>query len=162
MYSIADLITFATDEFARGLEGLTPDEAGRRMPKADGTSMNAIAWNVQHIAAHWHNAALTLAGRPFESRYPSSDGTPPPYLEALTLLQQFAAEFRSVPIDPERMTQPVREGRPELVSQFVARAIFHTWFHAGEVNAVRQLLGHPEIPFVGDLKGRFATSPSAD
>src|SRR4051812_20137626 len=106
MYSMADLISFAIDEFTRGLEGLTPDEAAQRMPKADGTSMNAIAWDVQHIAAHWHNAALTLAGRPFESRYPASDGTPPPYLEARALLEEFGAEFRAATIDPQRMAQP--------------------------------------------------------
>ena len=31
------------------------------------------------------------------------------------------------------------------------RAVLHTWFHAGEINSVRQILGHPEIPFVGSI-----------
>ena len=33
------------------------------------------------------------------------------------------------------------------------RAVLHTWFHAGEINAVRQMLGHAEIPFVGEMLG---------
>ena len=33
------------------------------------------------------------------------------------------------------------------------RNAFHYWFHAGEVNAIRQLLGHPEIIFVGEMIG---------
>jgi hypothetical protein len=44
----------------------------------------------------------------------------------------------------------------------VARAVSHSWFHAGDVNAVRQLLGHAEIRFVGDpgaTPRRRASSP---
>jgi hypothetical protein len=36
------------------------------------------------------------------------------------------------------------------------RMIGHYWFHTGEAHAVRQLLGHPNLPdFVGDI-GREA------
>ncbi len=35
------------------------------------------------------------------------------------------------------------------------RATLHTWFHAGEINAVRQMLGHAEIPFVGTMIGQL-------
>jgi hypothetical protein len=35
------------------------------------------------------------------------------------------------------------------------RAILHTWFHTGEVNAMRQKLGYPEIQFVGQMTGQL-------
>ena len=35
------------------------------------------------------------------------------------------------------------------------RAVLHTWFHIGEINATRQMLGHPEIQFVGRMVGRL-------
>ena len=35
------------------------------------------------------------------------------------------------------------------------RAVLHTWFHTGEINAVRQMLGHAEIPFVGKMLGNL-------
>jgi hypothetical protein len=29
---------------------------------------------------------------------------------------------------------------------------YHYWFHTGEAHAIRQLLGHPDLPqFVGDM-----------
>ena len=32
------------------------------------------------------------------------------------------------------------------------RNIYHYWFHMGEAHAIRQLLGHPDLPqFVGDM-----------
>ena len=45
------------------------------------------------------------------------------------------------------------ELRGESVGTFLARAVMHTWFHIGEINAARQLLGHGEIRFVGALDG---------
>jgi len=35
------------------------------------------------------------------------------------------------------------------------RAVLHTWFHAGEINAMRQMLGHEEIQFVGRMAGQL-------
>jgi hypothetical protein len=35
------------------------------------------------------------------------------------------------------------------------RAVLHTWFHIGEINAQRQLLGHQPIGFVGPMLGRL-------
>ena len=48
----------------------------------------------------------------------------------------------------------------ESTGTFLGRAIFHTWFHTGEINAVRQMLGHPEIMFVGAAGGELAWVPS--
>jgi hypothetical protein len=42
------------------------------------------------------------------------------------------------------------------------RATLHTWFHIGEINAVRQLLGHKEIPYVGKLIGTLEWQQDAD
>ncbi|HJM75717.1 MAG TPA: hypothetical protein QGI71_07655 [Dehalococcoidia bacterium] len=49
----------------------------------------------------------------------------------------------------------MQELRGESVAMFLARAVQHGWFHIGEINAVRQLLGHAEIIFVGNLAGRL-------
>jgi hypothetical protein len=35
------------------------------------------------------------------------------------------------------------------------RNTYHYFFHAGEINAVRQQLGHPEIPFIGLMRGHL-------
>lgn len=32
--------------------------------------------------------------------------------------------------------------------------IYHYWFHTGEITAIRQILGHVDVPeFVGDIDG---------
>jgi hypothetical protein len=40
----------------------------------------------------------------------------------------------------------------ESIGTMLQRNIFHYWYHIGESQAVRQLLGHTELPeFVGDI-----------
>ena len=43
---------------------------------------------------------------------------------------------------------------PENIGTMLLRNIHHYWFHIGEAYAVRQLLGHKDLPdFVGDMAG---------
>ena len=49
-----------------------------------------------------------------------------------------------------------REGkrRAENVGALLLRNIYHYWYHLGEAGAVRQMLGHADLPqFVGDMAG---------
>jgi hypothetical protein len=118
--------------------------------------MNAISWTVQHIGAHWHAAAAALRGQPPQSHWPPRDGTPPAYADAMSILTTGADLLATaVEEDSTHVASPVREGSTETVAQNVARAVYHTWFHAGEINAVRQLLGHEEIRYVGPIGDRF-------
>lgn len=40
------------------------------------------------------------------------------------------------------------------------RVIYHTWYHTGENQAIRQLLGHERLPsFVGDIDGQAPYRP---
>ena len=59
----------------------------------------------------------------------------------------------------ERMSVTFPQANNESAGTFLARAIFHTWFHIGEINAVRQMLGHPSLDFVGALDGRLKWLP---
>jgi uncharacterized damage-inducible protein DinB len=62
------------------------------------------------------------------------------YLDALTV---------------DRMgTHLLLDGQPidESVGTMLLRVIYHYWYHTGEAAAVRQLLGHRDLPeFVGDM-----------
>ncbi|MGE0227456.1 MAG: DinB family protein [Dehalococcoidia bacterium] len=162
MYSPRDVVSFAIDEFVRGIEGLTPADAIWRAPKADGSQMNAISWTVQHVGAHWHAVACRLQGVPPQADRPPADGTPPSLEAAMALLRAAADDLmEAVRRHTTRDGDGGHEGARETASQAVARAVFHTWFHAGEINAVRQLLGHEEIRFVGDIGDRFRPVASA-
>jgi hypothetical protein len=48
----------------------------------------------------------------------------------------------------------LRDGKPvdENVGTLLMRNIYHYWYHTGEAAAVRQMLGHKDLPqFVGDI-----------
>jgi predicted component of type VI protein secretion system len=47
-----------------------------------------------------------------------------------------------------------KEGRrhPESIGTSLRRLTYHYWFHLGETQAIRQMLGHRDLPqFVGDI-----------
>jgi hypothetical protein len=41
---------------------------------------------------------------------------------------------------------------PESIGTLLYRNLYHYWFHTGEAHAIRQMLGHRDLPqFVGDM-----------
>ncbi|HEY8172505.1 MAG TPA: DinB family protein [Dehalococcoidia bacterium] len=159
MYDPQQLAMFAIDEFERGLEGLTEDEAAVRAKKADGSSMNAISWTVAHIAGHW----LHRPERLHRYRPGSDDPAPPSLVDAMAWLREgreYTEEWLGR-ATPELMLRvpPGNVTGGENVGTALMRATLHTWFHAGEINAIRQMLGHKEIPYVGQLLGHLEWKP---
>ena len=76
--------------------------------------------------------------------------TADPWLEGLTLekLQEY------VVIDG----QPT----PYIFGSLVQRVIYHYWYHTGENLAIRQMLGHTDLPvFVGDIDGEAPYRPDS-
>jgi hypothetical protein len=154
MYRPIELARFALSEFQRGLEGLTDEEARVRLTKADGSHMNAVSWTVGHIAGHW------LLRPPHLDRYNfrSNDPTPPSLEEARQHLQDAKAFVeRWLPSASDELLSrlPPDNVDGETVGTGLMRMILHTWFHAGEINAIRQMLGHAEITYVGRLLGNL-------
>ena len=161
MYQPLELARFALSEFERGLEGATDKEARRRTAKADGTEMNAISWTIGHIAGHW----LSVAAYAKQEERPSrvvrflgshADPTPLPLTDALKLLDDAkkSADWLGGAADSLLSSSPAGFLLSrESVGTNVMRVILHSWFHTGEINAVRQMLGHAEIGFIGDVQG---------
>ncbi len=153
MYEPLELARFALSEFQRGLEGLTEKEARTQVKKADGTKMNSISWIVGHIAGHWLNRPNRL-----KQFAPESDDTkPPPLSDVLKLLDE-ANEWteRWITSANDVLMSAIPSGAgpgAESKGTGLMRTILHTWFHLGEINAIRQMLGHPEIAFVGTMAG---------
>lgn len=158
-------LRFTRGEFLRGLEGVTGEEAARRFEP-----MNSIAWMVGHLG--WHEQLLwleraqgkTVATVVKRCGFGAPASNPPlaemvaawqaitkaadPYLDALTPDVLLTAYER----DPRRP--------PESVGTSLRRLTYHYWYHLGESQAVRQLLGHRNLPsFVGDIGGRAPYRP---
>ena len=151
-------LRFTRSEFKRGLIGLTEDEACRRF-----LPMNCISWNVGHLAwqeqryfLFFAQGAMPLPPINDLFAYGAPASTPPlhemwtawetltqavdPWLEALTI---------------EKLQEHViRDGQPSpyIFGSLVQRVIYHYWYHTGENLAIRQMLGHTDLPeFVGDI-----------
>jgi uncharacterized damage-inducible protein DinB len=49
-----------------------------------------------------------------------------------------------------------------LFGSLLQRVIYHYWYHTGENLAIRQMLGHTNLPeFVGDLDGEAPYRPES-
>jgi len=149
---------FARSEFARGLEGVTDEDARRRfMP------MNCISWMVGHLANQEHRYWVLFAqqkdiapGLVDRVGYGKPASTPP--------LDEMWAVWRKVTAAADEFLDTLtpdslqlflkRNGKPvdESTGTLLMRNIYHYWYHTGEAAAVRQMLGHKNLPeFVGDI-----------
>lgn len=161
MHQPVDLARFAFFEFERGLDDLSDEEARTRLTKADGSQMNAISWIVAHVARQWFMLAERAVVQPRSSdlepfRTGSDDPTPPPLALVRKALHDAKAANAWIAGADDALMSTVREGitartADESVGTYLMRDVLHTWFHTGEINAIRQILGHPEIAFVGPL-----------
>jgi hypothetical protein len=149
---------FARSELIRCLEEVSPEDAVHRFEP-----MNCISWIVGHLANQEHNLWVKLGqGKNIASnlnelvgfRQPAST---PPWDEMWTQWRTITkmADDYLVTITPETLsTHLLRQGDPisEDVGTSLLRNIFHYWFHIGEAHAIRQMLGHGELPqFVGNM-----------
>jgi hypothetical protein len=151
-------LRFARSEFLRCLEGVSDEDARRRLEP-----MNCISWIVGHLACqenlYWvlraqgQTIAPGLCERTGWGRPPST----PPLAEMWAAWHAVtqAADRYLESLTPEILhTHLEWEGKPlpESVGTMLLRNIFHYWYHLGEAHAIRQMLGHPDLPqFVGDM-----------
>ncbi|EFH88313.1 DinB family protein [Ktedonobacter racemifer] len=159
-------LRFTRSEFKRALLGFSDADAHRRVPP-----MNCISWNIGHLA--WQEQLNWLTRMQGQTPLPQLNElvgyeqaacTPPlaemwtawhtvtqlvdPFLDTLTTqkLQEV------VHIDEEQ-----RVYTPGVVLQ---RIIYHYWYHLGENMAIRQMLGHTDLPeFVGDIEAEAPYLP---
>jgi hypothetical protein len=160
IYPLVSQLRFARSEFVRGLEGVSEEEALRRF-----TPMNSIGWMVGHLANKENRYWVMLAQG--EAKYaglnervgfgkPASTPTLHEMWEIWRAVTAQADHYLDT-ITPE-LTQTffLRNGQPvgENVGTLLLRNTYHYWYHTGEAAAVRQMLGHTDLPqFVGDLPG---------
>ncbi len=157
---------YAREEFRRGLQGMTDPEAQFRPIKADGSQMNCISWIVGHMANQESLFFVRGVGGAWNSNLdPFLTGQPacePPFSDALAMWSEATATADEWlgKADDEALKNPLQFSWPENLGTALMRNTFHYWFHCGEVNAIRQMLGHPEMIFVGQMIGHLEYPPS--
>lgn len=142
----------------RCLEGLSDEDGQKRL-----LPMNCISWKIGHLAnqeqfywvflgqGKWVRPGLNELvgfGRPAST---------PPLAEMWQTWEDITAaadEFLET-VSTEQLTTYLVQGETksrETVGTMLLRTTYHYWFHTGEAHAVRQQLGHTDLPqFVGDM-----------
>jgi hypothetical protein len=151
-------LRFTRSEFRRALEGISDADARRRF-----LPMNCISWNIGHLAwqeqRYWlfhGQGQMLLPDVNAMFSYGAPATTPPlaeaweawhtitqavdPWLDTLTTEQlQRPNMFNGIPV-------------PLQFGSLLQRVLYHYWYHNGENMAIRQMLGHTDLPeFVGDI-----------
>ncbi|MFN2270422.1 MAG: DinB family protein [Anaerolineae bacterium] len=155
---LVDQLRFARSEFVRCLEGVSEEDACRRLEP-----MNCISWIVGHLANQEHRYWVILGqGQDLAPDLNDLVGYGKP--ASTPLLGEMWDTWRAVTAAADRYLETLtpellqthfeREGKPvpESVGTMLLRNLYHYWFHTGEGHAIRQMLGHPDLPqFVGDM-----------
>ncbi len=158
VHPLVTQLRFARSELVRCLEGISEEDARRRV-----LPMNCVSWVVGHVAVQENRYWVLLAQR--QRLYPElydlvGYGRPastPPLAEmwqAWRTITQAADRYLET-LTPELLgVRFESKGEPveESVGTMLLRNTCHYWFHIGEAHAMRQMLGHKDLPqFVGDL-----------
>ncbi len=153
-------LRFTRSEWKRALESLSDADARRRIGP-----MNCISWNIGHLAwqeqRYWlwrgqNREVLPELNELFAYGAPAC--TPPledmwaawhtitaaadPWLDTLTTAKLQQTDHFTVDGQQWHFT----------FGSLLQRVIYHYWYHLGENMAIRQQLGHRDLPdFVGDI-----------
>jgi hypothetical protein len=151
-------LRFTRGEFHRGLDGVTDEEAQRRFER-----MNCISWNVGHLAwqeqRYWLRFAQNKTILPSiqtEFAYgapastPSLTATLGAWHEITSAADPWLDQLTSN--DLQRTISRPSASIPITYGSLLLRTIYHYWYHLGENQAIRQMLGHTDLPvFVGNI-----------
>jgi uncharacterized damage-inducible protein DinB len=157
VHPLVDQLRFMRSELRRGVGDTSEDDGRRRVEP-----MNSIGWIVAHMAwqeqRQWLVRGQGLAPiRPdLEEIAPNGGPATTPSLRAV--LDAYAAVTNAA--DP--WLDGLRErdlldalpgpGPHRTVGSALLRVVYHGWFHTGEIVAIRQILGHREVPeFAGRI-----------
>jgi hypothetical protein len=167
-HPLVQQLRFTRSEFQRAIAGVSDEDASRRI-----LPMNCIAWNVGHLASHeqtyllWSGQKQTP--RPeIEERFVTGAPASEPALSEMwaawravteafdpwldTLAPSDLAESRQVSLGAKTISYTIGTN--------IQRLIYHYWYHTGENRAIRQLLGHTDLPeFVGNLDRKAPYRP---
>lgn len=151
-------LRFTRSEFRRALEGLSDADARRRL-----LPMNCISWNIGHLA--WQEQRYWLTRLQGQTPLPHLNelvgyGQPactPPLAEmwqAWQTITRLADPFLDT-LTTEKLLEIhyLEDQQIEFTAgTLLQRVIYHYWYHTGENMAIRQMLGHTDLPeFVGDI-----------
>ena len=165
-HPVVEQLRFTRSEWLRGLRGVTEADAAQHFGR-----MNSIGWIVGHLA--WQEQRYLL-WRPrdtvlfpelqtdFAFGAPMSTPSLAAMRKAWTAVTKHSEPFldsvktkdllKDLPLNGKRSGQTLGDA--------IRRMTFHYWYHIGEIQASRQMLGQERLPqYVGNLEGKAPYKP---
>ena len=142
----------------RAVKGVNDEDARKRF-----LPMNCLSWNIGHLAwqeqryfLYFAQGQMLMPEINTEFAYGAPASTP-----ALKEVRKAWKDITAA-VDPwldsltsARLEQAVlKDGKPtsRIYGNLLQRVIYHYWYHIGENMAIRQQLGHKDLPeFVGNI-----------
>ena len=158
-HPLIDQFRFTRGEWLRGLEGISDEDAKQHFGP-----MNCIAWTVGHLA--WHEQKYWLDRAQGRVLYPVLNelfayGAPMSTPSIQEMLEKWRAVSQSADAYLDTLTsvslqdELLRDGKPsgQSIGSAMQRITYHYWYHIGEIQAIRQMLGHQGLPeYVGNIE----------
>ncbi len=158
-HPLVEQLLFTRSEWLRGLEGISDEDGMRHLGR-----MNCISWTVGHLA--WQEQRYFLQRAQGMILFPDLNtiyayGAPmstPALPGSMRLWQeviQSSAPYLDKLTTDSLKQELLLEGKPvgQSVGSAMRRMTYHYWYHVGEIQAIRQMLGHSELPeYVGAIE----------
>ena len=158
-HPLVDQFRFTRSEWLRGLAGVSEEDGACHFGP-----MNCISWTVGHLA--WHEQRTFLQRAQDIILFPSLNelfaygaamSTPSlkEMLEMWHAISKAADPYLDNLTTETLLTDLLLNGEPVGQSRGSAlrRITYHYWYHIGEIQAIRQMLGHTQLPeYVGDIE----------
>jgi len=165
-HPLVEQLRFSRSEWLRGLEGVSEEDGARHFGP-----MNSIGWTVGHLAWQeqrtWLQRAqdITLFPRLVEEFRYGGPMTTPSLAETRDMWNQVikASERFLDALTTAKLTEPLLLEGEEIgqnIGTAMQRMIYHYWYHTGEIQAIRQMLGQTDLPqYVGDIEAMAPYRP---
>ncbi|HSB88960.1 MAG TPA: DinB family protein [Anaerolineales bacterium] len=169
VHPLVDQLRFTRSEWLRGLEGVSEADAARHFGP-----MNCISWTVGHLT--WQEQRYFLQRSQGRILFPELNttyayGAPmstPALSDTLRLwnnVTDATAEYLGGLTTESFQQELLLEGKPvgQTLGSAMRRLTYHYWYHIGEIQAIRQMLGHTNLPeYVGDIETLAPYRPEAE
>ena len=165
MHPLVNQLHFTRTQWRLAFAGLTEPDATRRLMPA-----NSLGWMIGHLAFNEHIVWGVMGrGLPIAedvSRFMGGRlASTPAFAEVWAIWERVIDESDAflTQLTQEDMERRLQwEGVPErdTIGTMLLNNIYHYWYHLGESQMVRQLMGHDGLTeYVSPIVGRFAYRP---
>lgn len=165
-HPLVEQLRFTRAEFQRGLKNISEADGQQRLGP-----MNSLGWIVAHMAWHeqlcWLTRAQGILLVPEVREQATGAPASTPSLAAAWKAWKVITKASDPWLDTltsQRLTEHLtqEDGTPykESIGSYLLRMRHHYWFHLGESQAIRQMLGHSGLAhYVGEQHGKAPYRP---